>query len=514
MKPSALALDRIDERLWNPRRRHDAEADAELAASIGASGVLQPILVRPTADPERYQLVAGQRRLAAARALKLETIPVRVEALTDEQALAAQIAENAARADVHPLDEAEALERLQRAGLKSAGELSEATGMPVHQIQARLRLRHLSPKVRKAFEEGRLEIGHANLFARIAEPEVQDAALARCFTRDYAASVGELGRRIREEFMLELKGAPFPLDDARVNGAAGPCHTCPKRSGNQAELFADVKNKNTCTDPVCFRDKAERWWGAREAEHRASKRPVVAKGGLPNHLVSLDERNWSAPGEKSYRETIGKHLAQPEIAEQIHLVRAEDRFTRITTAVEALPRKMLEALAKPAKGERSETTPAARAANAQQRAEAEARGAFLQQVAETRYADTDGARNFFAWLADAVIEASWAELLRKTAARRGLAQKGKRPEEQLHAWVSGATSGEALGLVVEILTARALSTYGSDRAEIVTRIQALAGADLTAMTKAAVKAAKAKLAAKAKPPKRARKAAKRKNAKP
>lgn len=109
-----IPLDAISPSPSNPRRRMEPPALDELAASIRAQGIIEPILVRPTRDgaPTPYELVVGERRWRAARLADLSTIRAQVREMDDRAVLEVQIAENAQRADVHPLDEADAYRRL------------------------------------------------------------------------------------------------------------------------------------------------------------------------------------------------------------------------------------------------------------------------------------------------------------------------------------------------------------------------------------------------------------------
>jgi ParB family chromosome partitioning protein len=126
-----LPLTDIDESATNPRATCSADALNELAASIRLRGVLQPILVRAVGD--RYELIAGARRLRAAVLAALTTIPARVIAMNDQAARETQIIENLQREDVHPLEEAEAYENLIASdGAYTVGVLATKVGKSRH----------------------------------------------------------------------------------------------------------------------------------------------------------------------------------------------------------------------------------------------------------------------------------------------------------------------------------------------------------------------------------------------
>lgn len=156
LRPSAL----------QPRKQFDPEALADLAASIKEKGVLQPILVRPRDDG--YEIVAGERRFQAARQAGLETVPVQVRELDDQEALELAIIENLQRENLNPLEEAEAFQQLMDYGLNQEA-VSQAVGKSRSAIANSLRLLSLPPLAREALAAGRISAGHGR--AILAQPE-------------------------------------------------------------------------------------------------------------------------------------------------------------------------------------------------------------------------------------------------------------------------------------------------------------------------------------------------------
>lgn len=153
----------------NPRRITSKAADAELAASVKKMGVLEPLLVRekptPGLIPGALEIVAGHRRLAAARAAGLKEVPVRILALDDEQALEAAIVENLQRQDVHPLDEAEGFARLIEHHKHTVPDVAARVGKSEAYVYQRLALRRLSKKARALFVEGAITAARVVLAA-------------------------------------------------------------------------------------------------------------------------------------------------------------------------------------------------------------------------------------------------------------------------------------------------------------------------------------------------------------
>ncbi|HZU21630.1 MAG TPA: ParB/RepB/Spo0J family partition protein, partial [Terriglobales bacterium] len=151
----------IDRNPYQTRRSIDEQALAELAASIAANGVIQPVVVRQAG--ERFQLIAGERRwLASRRAGKL-TIPAVVKQVSNEQALEMTIVENLQREDLNPMEHARAFERLAREFALTQEQMAQRTGKERATIANYLRLMKLPAPVQQAIEAGELSFGHAKV---------------------------------------------------------------------------------------------------------------------------------------------------------------------------------------------------------------------------------------------------------------------------------------------------------------------------------------------------------------
>lgn len=255
-----LALSSIDVSKTNPRTHFDQGKLDELAESILTHGVINPIIVRPKDD--RFELVAGERRLRAAGQVALETIPAIVRELDDKQVLEVQVIENLQRADLHPLEEAEGYDRLIKQHGYDVDALAAKVGKSRSYIYSRLKLSELCEVAKTAMRDGRLSHSIGLLIARIPEPKLQAQAVDDIVGRagdqyHRAFSVREASEHIQQRYMLRLAEAPFDRDDASLVAEAGPCTTCPLRTGNQSELFSDVKSEDLCTSPGCFGRKVD-----------------------------------------------------------------------------------------------------------------------------------------------------------------------------------------------------------------------------------------------------------------
>jgi ParB family transcriptional regulator, chromosome partitioning protein len=177
-KPLEIALDKIERNPHQTRTAFDEAKLAELAQSIAATGVVQPIVVRELAGG-RYQLIMGERRWRASQVAGKATIPAFVRAVSDEQAMEMTIVENLQREDLNPMEQARAFERLSREFKLTQEQMSQRTGKDRASISNFLRLLKLQPSIQKLIEEGALSFGHGKaLMALEASKHLTDVVEA------------------------------------------------------------------------------------------------------------------------------------------------------------------------------------------------------------------------------------------------------------------------------------------------------------------------------------------------
>lgn len=312
----ALPLSEIHESATNPRRSFDKAALEELTESVRKHGVLQPILVRP--NDQGYELVAGHRRFRAATAAGLDEIPAVVRELGDREVLEIQVVENLQREDLHPLEEAEGYRRLHEEFEYSVDELAAKVGKSKSYVYARMRLCAISGKARKLFLDGKLDASRALLVARIPVPQLAEEAARELADNDWLASYRSAAEHVQRRYMLRLREAPFPANDGDLLPDAGPCKACPKRTGNQRELFGDVQSADVCTDPVCFRKKADEHWQRERAKAEEAGRKVLegkaaSDAAYSGQYVRLNDTCYSDPKHRKWSSLVGRAVAkQPE----------------------------------------------------------------------------------------------------------------------------------------------------------------------------------------------------------
>ncbi len=182
-----------------PRTRFDDAELEELAASVREHGVIQPLIVTEGARPGKYTLIAGERRLEAARRAGLREVPVIVREASDQQRLELALIENVQRADLSPLEAAEAYRQLADDFGLSHGQIAQRVGKQRVTVTNTLRLLSAPPAVRNALADGQISEGHARALLGLPTPEAQAAALQTVLSKDLTV-------RGAEELVRKLSG--------------------------------------------------------------------------------------------------------------------------------------------------------------------------------------------------------------------------------------------------------------------------------------------------------------------
>ncbi|MEZ5544070.1 MAG: ParB/RepB/Spo0J family partition protein [Lysobacteraceae bacterium] len=197
-----LPIEKLQPGKYQPRSHMDSERLAELADSIKAQGLIQPIVVRAV-GAERYEIIAGERRWRAAQLAALRDVPVVIREIEDSTALAMALIENIQREDLNPLEEALALQRLIDEFELTHQQAAEAVGRSRAAVSNLLRLLELPEAIRGLVERRELEMGHAR--ALLTLPAPQALALAQQAAAEQW-SVREIERRVQ----AIQKGVPAP----------------------------------------------------------------------------------------------------------------------------------------------------------------------------------------------------------------------------------------------------------------------------------------------------------------
>jgi ParB/RepB/Spo0J family partition protein len=270
-----LDLALITPSLTNPRKTFNEAKMLDLVESIRASGVHQPILVRPLPanrldDTFRnrgdgmplptHEIVSGERRYRASKRAEQATIPAMIRRLSDQEVLEIQIVENLQRDDLTELEEAEGYQRLCDETNIAKELVGERIGKSRSYVYGRMKLLDLTSAPREALRAGEIDGSKALLIARIPDEKLQLKALAAATEKDHQdsprLSYRALQTWVQQNVMLKLSAARFSIVDANLVPDAGDCASCLKRTGANPDLFADVDGPDVCTDPACFHSKA------------------------------------------------------------------------------------------------------------------------------------------------------------------------------------------------------------------------------------------------------------------
>jgi len=209
---SSLPVDRIIPNPRQPRTRFDPEETAELAMSIREHGILQPLVVTYDEHADQYILIAGERRLLAARQAGLERVPALVREASDQERLELALIENVQRSDLGALEAAEAFRQLAEDFNLSHEEIAARVGKSRVAVTNTLRLLKLPADVRQSLADGTISEGHARALLALAMPQAQSAALHTILSQG-------LNVRQTEELVRRLSGERTP---AAIRPAPAP----------------------------------------------------------------------------------------------------------------------------------------------------------------------------------------------------------------------------------------------------------------------------------------------------
>ena len=263
--PTTLKLSQLAPGRYQPRTRMDEGSLYELAESIKAQGVMQPILVRPLGG-ERYEIIAGERRSRAAKLAGLDQIPVLVKDVPDEAAAAMALIENIQREDLNPLEEAQGLKRLTDDFGLTHEQAAQAVGRSRSAASNLLRLLHLTEPVQQLLMAGDLDMGHARALLGLQGAQqilsATEIVTKKLSVRDAERLVARAGlSNGRQAPLLRARAADKPRDLLRIEQSLSDALTASveirvkKRTsrGEQGEVaiqFASLDELNGLLDKL------------------------------------------------------------------------------------------------------------------------------------------------------------------------------------------------------------------------------------------------------------------------
>ncbi|MEH6576206.1 MAG: ParB/RepB/Spo0J family partition protein [Amphritea sp.] len=214
-----MSVDQIQRGKYQPRRDLEPQALQELANSIKAQGVMQPIVIRPVSE-NLYEIIAGERRWRASQMAGLDKIPAVIRDVPDEAAIAMALIENIQRENLNPMEEAIALDRLKTEFELTQQEVADAVGKSRSAVTNLLRLMNLTAEVKRLLEHGDLEMGHARALLGMEGEEQISAAKDVVGKKLSVRQTEELVRKLQQKKNEPPKAAKKPdpqLKDLSAN---------------------------------------------------------------------------------------------------------------------------------------------------------------------------------------------------------------------------------------------------------------------------------------------------------
>ena len=211
----------IEPNQFQPREHFDEESLASLTASVRALGVLQPVLVRPTDDPTRFELIAGERRWRAAKRAGLSSVPAIVRPVDDLDSLEQAVVENLHRQDLNPLEEAAAYQQLMEDFNLTQERLAERVGKSRSAVANTLRLFQLPPSIQKMVAENQLTAGHARALLGTPDRAFQEGLARKAVSAGLSVREVEDAVRRREGGGADDEAAPPEKNGATALRPAG-----------------------------------------------------------------------------------------------------------------------------------------------------------------------------------------------------------------------------------------------------------------------------------------------------
>ena len=241
-----MDVESLTPNLFQPRKIFDKEKMEELKGSIKKHGIIQPIVVRKMANG--YEIVAGERRLKAAKEIGLKKIPAIIKSINNEKSLEIALVENIQREDLNPVEQANAFKRLIDEFKLTQQELAEATGKSRALVTNTIRLLKLNPEIQKNISEGKISFGHAKLLLSIEEEEVQKAVCERIIVNDLSVRdtehlIKNIEKAQKKQFKVKnITIERFPEVEGRLRDVLGTKVSI-LYDGKKGKISIDFYNK-------------------------------------------------------------------------------------------------------------------------------------------------------------------------------------------------------------------------------------------------------------------------------
>jgi len=315
-----IPVEKIKPSPFNARKEFPKEYLAELGASIARDGQQQPVKVRPVKDG--YELVFGECRWRSSQLVGVKELKAIVEPMDDARAEHLCLIENLKRKDLTVFEEAEKLKRLHEVFKVKVEDLAVQVGLSVRSVRENLKLAVAQPAVRELVLAEKLSVSNAKQISRVSKNDQEALAkLAAGLGKDQwnrpvdPMTHDELEKHIRDNYLVDLRFAPFDVKQKGLACIAPTCGECPKRSGNAKDDFPDLKSADLCTSPADFRKKLDLFVKQRAAELGAQvisadkAEKIFGWDGEPGYnsgFVKAHSKHPDDEKDRSYKQLLGK----------------------------------------------------------------------------------------------------------------------------------------------------------------------------------------------------------------
>jgi ParB family transcriptional regulator, chromosome partitioning protein len=249
-----IPISELDASPLNYRKSFQKKELDELASDIAQHGIISSLVVRRT-DSERYEVVTGERRFHAAKIAGLKEVPVNIVSLNDQEVIEIQLSENLQRSDTHPMEEAFAIERLQKT-YSNLDEIALRMGKSKAFVCKRLKLLSLIESMRSIFMANKFTVQQAIDVASLSAESQNDFYEEYC--SDWEGNVDfEMPDTTRalNQFRYDLTEAPFDIKDKKLVPEMGACTSCSFNSATLKTLFPEQANEAVCSNKECYKNK-------------------------------------------------------------------------------------------------------------------------------------------------------------------------------------------------------------------------------------------------------------------
>jgi len=249
-----ISTDDIDFSPLNYRKYFSEEALQNFAEELKQHGIISPLTIRP-GKGNKYELVAGERRLRAARIAGLQTVPAAIVMLTDEQVIEIQLSENLQRENPHPIHEAQAIGQMQSTG-KTIEEIAARLGKSKQFVYSRLKLLSLIEAFQEMLLANVISLQDALQIASLSAESQTEFFNEHCskWKKQKDFQLYNLDYYLNR-YRYDLKNAPFSTKDKNLVPEAGACSVCPSNSATLKSLFPDMAKQSVCSNKECYNNK-------------------------------------------------------------------------------------------------------------------------------------------------------------------------------------------------------------------------------------------------------------------